>query len=544
MFTAVTKQPNLILPAENAAKLKQLFLGIGELLASSGMELSSNEFYSLSNLVTDTNDLEVEASCLTDQINTVNWFNKVDQALSIFQKQFRLVFRKSLSEFQKEHGVADRSAIAQDMVKDITDILRQYIQDYPGQSVDGMREKYQKEPYMYPPIFASRQEQEEDITNDIIEDTRQGPHYKDKNITILGTASVANIVKSHVEASANQTPCSGVLFLVDEPSEAAPSKGSNYPLYVSREVAQRCVEAIANQPGLPLDIDDSLVQHSKSNITGVITSAEIQGNKFIVHGHLFPWSQESKVAMIAANRRDLGMSMNAHATGSPGIVNGQKVFRIDHLELLGANILKASHATYQKTKFWANEVAAAASTTSLPDIPPFSPKGESSTVNIEEQLEKMSATLDTIVQAAHRDSERVDSLEQKIDTKLKVLEELEASRRKEIEAARQREVEASKQQEKKELLESMATLIAENNKGLLKALNPSGSPRRLAPLIQASSDNDEDALPPLNNIERRLLDVRGRLIEARANKEPGYIRARLIEEEKALEAQMQQVAVI
>lgn len=537
MFTPA--YPNPVLPPESATKLKQLFLGVSELLASSNVELSKDEFQSLVELVSKPSE-EVEASCLTDKINTTNWFNKVRQALAIFQGQFCEVFQRPLSEFQKEYGETSRSAIAQDMVKDITDILKQYIEDYPRQSVDEMREKYQeREPFMYPPIFASRQEVDEKIGGET--DIEIAAQQETQDISILGVANIVNV--KNIEASANQTPCSGVLFLIDEPSEAAPSKGSNYPLYVSREVAERCVEAIAKQPGLPLDIDDSLVQHSKSNITGVITSAEIQGNQFIVNGHLFPWSQEGKVAMIAANRRNLGMSMNAHATGHPGVVNGQKVFMIDHLELLGANILKASHATYQKTKFWASEVAAAASTTNLSNNQTLSTDGES-TVRIEEQLEKMAATLDTIVQAAHRDSERVDGLEQKIDTKLKILEELEASRRKEIEAAQKREIEASKQQEKQELLEAMATLITENNKSLMKALNPSGSPRRLAPLIQASSDNDEDALPPLNNVERRLLEVRGRLIEARANKEPGYIRAKLIEEEKALEAQMQQVAVI
>lgn len=529
MFTPSTEQLNISLPSASVIKLKQLLMGVGELLASSNVEISPDELKSFTDLIEatggDRDTEKIEASTLTDQIYTVNWFSQVNRAISIFKEQFCLVFEKPISEFRKEHGEeVSRDAIAQDMVKDITSILRQYIKTFPQQAIDDIREKHhESDAYMYPPIFASRK--------------TDSPDSKDKNIIILGTANVTDVKESGIEASANQTPCSGVLFLVDEPSESAPSKGSEYPLYVSREVAERCVEAIAKQPGLPLDIDDSLMQHSKSNITGVITSAEIQGNQFIVHGHLFPWSQENKIALITANRRDLGMSMNAHATGHSGVVNGQKVFWIDHLELLGANILKASHATYQQTKFWASEVAAAAETSD-----PNLPTGDN-IVNIEEQLDQISTTLNSIVQAAQRDSDRVNSLEQKFDTKFKVLEEIEAARKQQMEADRQKQIEAAKQQEQQSLLEAVNALIAENNKNLLKAINPSGSPRRLAPLIQASG-NDEEALPPLNNVERRLLQVRGRLIEARSNKEPGYIRAKLIEEEKALEMQMQNAAVL
>ena len=529
----------LALPLESAGKLKQLLVGVGEILATANVSLTEEDIAPLSRLIENSAmGGEVEASCLTDEIEVSNWFAQIDRAISIFSGQFKTVFQKSSKRFKEDHQGMSREAIAQDMVKDIANVLSQYVRSYPSEAIEKMRGEFISEPYLYPSIFASRQTENNSTT---INSSRR----KDKDITILGTADVEiGAHENEIEASANQTPCSGVLFLIDEPSESSPSKGSDYPLYVPREIAERCVEAIAQKPGLPLDIDESLTQHSKSSITGIINSAEIQGNKFIVHGHLFPWSQTSKVALIAANKRNLGMSMNAHASGQPGVVNGQKVFLIDHLELLGANILKASHATYQKTRFWANEIAASAatSTSSSKPVNDFLSQGES--MGIEEQLDKLTQTLNTIVESAQKDSKRVGHLEEMMDSRFKILEELEASRQRELEASYQREVEAAKKQEKQELLEAVQTMIEASQKNLIKAINPSGSPSRLAPLIQASGSDDEDQAPPLNNIERRLLQVRGRLIEARTNKEPGYVRAKLIEEQTALETQLHNNAVV
>lgn len=159
-------------------------------------------------------------------------------------------------------------------------------------------------------------------------------------------------IQARFAAATNRRAFEGVLFRIDEPSEAVPAVGPGLPLFVPRDVAESVVHSCA---GLPLDADRSLSRHCNEDIAGVIMSARIEGNDFIVTGYLYDWSRGDKVRDIAANQEELGMSMNAAATGEVVEVNGQSVYQIKTLQLLGANILFAEKATYQKTRVLAAE---------------------------------------------------------------------------------------------------------------------------------------------------------------------------------------------
>jgi hypothetical protein len=301
-----------------------------------------------------------------------------------------------------------------------------------------------------------------------------------------------SLVEVEAERRANKIPFTGILFRMDEPSESSPSKGSDYPLFISRTVAEPLIQAIASSGGLPIDVDDTLSKHSNPNIAGVMTNAEIQGSNFVVHGHLFPWSQKEKVGLILANQKHLGMSMNALANGVVIDRGGRKVFEIRDLELLGANVLFKDRATYQKTNFEA-QIAASSSTTN---------EGQDTgmgNAEMEVQLSTMNSILNQIAATSQRDSARIDELTQSLQTIQAERREKEA----EIEASRRRENEEMSQ---KEFLEKIGQVVDTKIKD---AVNPRRAvpPISMAPTAIAA----QGQTPSPNDLEKKLIAAQAKL---------------------------------
>ncbi len=165
------------------------------------------------------------------------------------------------------------------------------------------------------------------------------------------TARSVNIGQIVIASHSNKHPFSGVLFDVDKASEAIPAKGPDLPLFIPATVA---LKAAAEISCLPIDAHDSLSQHADNEIVGTIESACVSNGQFIVHGYLWPFNQQKKVASILASQKTLGMSMNARAEGYPVNKNGSDYFEVTNLKILGANILHAHSATYQKTSIVAS----------------------------------------------------------------------------------------------------------------------------------------------------------------------------------------------
>ena len=312
-----------------------------------------------------------------------------------------------------------------------------------------------------------------------------------ENLIAASSEEDESLVEVEAERRANKIPFTGVLFRMDEPSESAPSKGSEYPLYIPRNIAEPLIQAIASSGGLPIDVDDTLSKHSNPNIAGVMTNAEIQGSNFVVHGHLFPWSQKEKVGLILANQKHLGMSMNALANGAIVDRGGRKVFEIRDLELLGANVLFKDRATYQKTNFEA-QIAASSSTTDTENQAMGNPEFDA-------QFSAMNALLSQIAATSQRDSARIDELTQ-------VMQTIQAERREkdaEIEASRRRENEEMSQ---KEFLEKIAQVVDTKIKDVV-------NPRRAVPPISMAPTTiaAQGQTPSPNDLQKQLIAAEAKL---------------------------------
>ena len=284
-----------------------------------------------------------------------------------------------------------------------------------------------------------------------------------------------------LEASSNPntTPLKGVLFRIDEASESAPSKGSAYPLYIPKDVAEKAMEFVNAAKGLPLDADDSLSKHANEDIIGIMTSAEIAGPDFIVKGHLFPWSQKDKVGAIALNQNDLGMSLNGRASGNIVEMDGTKVFHLSSLEILGANILLKKRATYQKTRLYPmGEIAASATENQ---------STEEENMELDRAIGDLQKTLAEISAASAKESElasaRIQQLTESFNSQQQLLQTIQAEREQSISAAQSQSFAAQKAEEQKDLLAAIGAVVqaqvAAQKEDIINSINPRRSPQRI-----------------------------------------------------------------
>ena len=303
----------------------------------------------------------------------------------------------------------------------------------------------------------------------------------------------------------NKHPVRGVLFKVDRPSESAPMIGTGHPLYISRKVAEEAVKKVA---GLPLDAHDSLSAHANDQIVGVMVSAEIIGEDFVIQGHLWPYNNKNKVDLICSRQEDLGMSMNAYASGHIANLDGREVFWIDKLELLGANILFGAKATYKNTSLAASNTEQLNAIIAAEQETDMESNMESNFVEmIASQFKKIQESVDNSFVDVNR---QIDSITGIIQAQQSLLTEIKLERE-EIQASVNEERRNQQLQDsKQELLSSIQEMIDDT---LAQRINPSGQPRRLTSSrrTQATIAAAATVSPERIELEKAIARIEGRL---------------------------------
>lgn len=262
---------------------------------------------------------ELQAGRFTDSIERRTWSSRLDSTIDIFTSYFCDLVKMSDAAILEMYQVSDRSSAVTKIIDELKTALIEIVTSFPLSLRMPNDGEFGKK--------VMQLSAEDEDTEELVWEVGLQ----------LGAADPAEL---------NRRPMSGMLFPIDTPSEATPAVGPGLPLLIPREVA---LSLVGRVQGLPLDADDSLTKHANKQIVGVINCASIEGDEFRIDGCLFDWSQPELVSRISANKRDLGMSMNAMAKGRTCEVNGRKVFRVDSLELMGANILRRSKATFTGT---------------------------------------------------------------------------------------------------------------------------------------------------------------------------------------------------
>ena len=148
-----------------------------------------------------------------------------------------------------------------------------------------------------------------------------------------------------VHGHPNRLPFEGVLTLVDVASDKAPSGARGHRVVLTREAAETALPSLL---GMAVDYKAGWDGHDARQKCGIITSAEVDGQKLTVAGYLFARDfpeMEAKVQVEGA----MGMSYelaDAHVADMRA-----QVWTLTRATFTGAAILLREKAAYRSTSF-------------------------------------------------------------------------------------------------------------------------------------------------------------------------------------------------
>jgi hypothetical protein len=153
----------------------------------------------------------------------------------------------------------------------------------------------------------------------------------------------------------NRVPFSGVLTILDSPSDRAPAGAAGHRVVLPRRVAEAALPSLL---GMAVDYAPGLRGHDVRRKIGVITQAEIAGRKLTISGYLFGKDFPEVVRELRAKRERLGMSYEV--TEVRVADPAADIWKLERVVFTGAAILDRSAAAYQTTSLAASHQPAAA----------------------------------------------------------------------------------------------------------------------------------------------------------------------------------------
>ena len=148
----------------------------------------------------------------------------------------------------------------------------------------------------------------------------------------------------------NRLPFEGCLTLVDVPSDKAPSGSRGHRVVLTRAAAEAALPSLL---GMAVDYKAGWDGHDARQKCGIITSAEIEGQRLTVKGFLFardfPEMEEKVSAGSAIAGGEMGMSYelaDAHVADMRA-----SVWMLTRATFTGAAILLREKAAYRNTSF-------------------------------------------------------------------------------------------------------------------------------------------------------------------------------------------------
>ena len=147
----------------------------------------------------------------------------------------------------------------------------------------------------------------------------------------------------------NRLPFEGCLTLVDVPSDKAPSGARGHRVVLTRAAA---VAALPSLLGMAVDYKAGWDGHDARQKCGIITAAELQGQKLQVSGFLFARDypeMENRISAGTAHAGEMGMSYelaDAHVADMRAAV-----WCLTRATFTGAAILLRDKAAYRGTSF-------------------------------------------------------------------------------------------------------------------------------------------------------------------------------------------------
>ena len=171
----------------------------------------------------------------------------------------------------------------------------------------------------------------------------------EKHRVVQRTLQAMAVEFPEVAGHPNRLPFEGCLTLVDVPSDKAPSGARGHRVVLTRAAAEAALPSLL---GMAVDYKAGWDGHDARQKCGIITAAELQGQRLQVSGFLFARDypeMEEKVHAGGSNAGEMGMSYelaDAHVADMRA-----SVWTLTRATFTGAAILLRDKAAYRGTSF-------------------------------------------------------------------------------------------------------------------------------------------------------------------------------------------------
>lgn len=154
----------------------------------------------------------------------------------------------------------------------------------------------------------------------------------------------------YVEGHPNRVPFEGVLTIVNTVSDKAPAGARGHRVLLTREAAQQALPSLL---GMAVDYRPGWDGHDARRKIGLLTEADLIGNRLTVRGYLYARDFPDVTAEIrtsAATRPNaLGMS---YEIADARVENVRaEIWKLTRVTFTGAAILLRDKAAYRATAF-------------------------------------------------------------------------------------------------------------------------------------------------------------------------------------------------
>lgn len=148
----------------------------------------------------------------------------------------------------------------------------------------------------------------------------------------------------------NRLPFEGCLTLVDVPSDKAPSGARGHRVVLTRAAAEAALPSLL---GMAVDFKAGWDGHDARQKCGIITSAELSGQRLEVKGYLYARDFPEMEAKIAAGCGSSACAMGMSYELADAHVADMKatVWTVTKATFTGAAVLLRDKAAYRSTSF-------------------------------------------------------------------------------------------------------------------------------------------------------------------------------------------------
>jgi hypothetical protein len=150
-----------------------------------------------------------------------------------------------------------------------------------------------------------------------------------------------------VEGHPNRVAFEGVLTVVNEASDKAPSGARGHRVMLTREAAEKALPSLL---GMAVDYRPGWDGHDAQRKIGLLTEANLVGQRLVVSGYLYARDFPEVARQILAHRPEaLGMSYELADARVEDM--RAEIWKLTRVTFTGAAILLREKAAYRGTSF-------------------------------------------------------------------------------------------------------------------------------------------------------------------------------------------------